>query len=223
MDCKPLQVIEYLHLIKEFMMNITKKTCCAALMLSTLVLSSCANYRAVSLNNNLVPEFCPQGENQQEITIAAKAFSTSDCKQYLDRDVISEGYQPVQLSIQNNSTKTLGFSLSGISLPHVPASVVAETVHTSTAGRVAAYGVGSLIIWPLIIPAIVDGIKSSQANDQLDNDFIAKEAKDQILYPHGRMNSLIFVPVRDFTKSFTVTLIDKETNQPEQRVVNLLN
>ena len=213
----------YRLLIKEIMMNITKKTCCTALLLSTLVLSSCANYRATSLNNNLVPEFCPSGEAKEEIAVAAKAFTLSDCKQYLDRDVISEGYQPIQLSIQNNSTKTLGFSLSGVSLPHVPATVVAETVHTSTAARVAAYGVGSLIIWPLIIPAIVDGLKSSEANDRLDNDFIAKEAKDQILYPHGRMNSLIFVPVKDYTKSFTVTLIDKETNQPELRVVNLSN
>ena len=202
-------------------MKITKKLCGTALLATTLVLSGCASYKATALNNTLAPEYVPQGQEGPEIVLGAKAFTKYDCKQYLDRDVLSEGYQPVQLTIQNNSKRTMQFILNGLSLPHVPAETVAETVHTSTVGRVAAYGVGSLLLWPLIIPAIVDGVKSSQANKQLDNDFISKEAKDQILYPHGRMNAIVFVPVREFTDSFTVTLIDKDTNQPEQLIVNL--
>lgn len=203
------------------MMKIAKKLCGTALLATTLVLSSCASYKAVSLNTNLTPEYVPQGAEVPEIAIGAKAFSKYDCKMYLDRDVLSEGYQPVQLTIQNNSKRTLQFIMNGLSLPHVPAEHVAQTVHTSTIGRIVGYSVGSLLLWPLIIPAIVDGIKSSEANKQLDHDFIAKSAKDQILYPHGRMNGLVFVPLRDFTDSFTVSLVDKETNHVEQIYVKL--
>ncbi|HEY5260201.1 MAG TPA: hypothetical protein VIJ46_06085, partial [Rhabdochlamydiaceae bacterium] len=168
-------------------MKITKKLCGTALLATTLVLSGCASYKATALNNTLTPEFFPEEETTPEIAIGAKAFTKQDCIRYLDRDVIGEGYQPVQLTIHNNSKRTLHFLLNGVSLPHVPADMVAMTVHTSTVGRAVGYGVAALLIWPLIIPAIVDGVGSSEANKHLDNDFAAKEAKDQILYPHGRL------------------------------------
>jgi hypothetical protein len=108
------------------------------------------------------------------VKVAAKAFDKMDCKRYLDRDVIKKGYQPVQLFIQNNSDKNYLLSLNRLSLPYVRPEEVARTVHTSTMGRILGYGIpGIVIAWPLIIPAVVDGVKSSEANEALDKDFYA--------------------------------------------------
>ncbi|NGX45800.1 MAG: hypothetical protein K940chlam2_00980 [Chlamydiae bacterium] len=177
-------------------------------------LTGCASYNASTLTNLSPDHFMNSTPKAEGIGIAAKAFSKVDCKMYLDRDVISKGYQPVQLFIQNNTEKSYSFALSRIGLPHASPEEVAEKVHTSTVGRATAYGVGSLFLWPLAIPAVVDGVKSSQANKALDNDFNTKVAKDQNLNPHSYMNSLIFVPVTGFSNNFTVTLIDLETNKP---------
>ena len=198
------------------------KKCCGFVLISSLVLlSGCAGYQAAPLSA-LYPQLHSSSENSENsegvAVVVCKEFSKEECKRYLDRDVIKEGYQPVQISIQNNSKKAYLFSPQNVSLPTVPCERVADSVHTDTAGRIAGYSVGALFIWPLLIPAVVDGIKSSNANGSLDSDFADKTAKDQVLYSGAIMNALLFVPKGSVQKSFTVTLIDKETNKPE--VVN---
>jgi hypothetical protein len=198
------------------LLNVKTKNTLKTFLVATCLcfLAGCANYSASALTN-LNPDFILNSSSQpSNLKAAAKAFSKADCKKYLDRDVMSKGYQPVQLFIQNNTKKSYSFALNRISLPHARPEEVAEKVHTSTVGRAAGYGVGALLLWPLAIPAVVDGIKSSQANEALDNDFSAKAARDQVLQPRSYLNTLIFVPSSGYTSSFTVSLIDIETNQP---------
>ena len=60
------------------------------------------------------------------------------------------------------------FSPEGLSVPVCSPEEVADKCHTSTAGRATAYGVGALFLWPLAVPAIVDGVRSHEANVKLD-------------------------------------------------------
>ena len=149
---------------------------------------------------------------EKDVVATAKAFNKSDCKRYLDRDVIAEGYQPIQLYIENKSDKPYSFALSRVSLPVAQPEEVAQTVHTSTVGRAVGYGVGAIFLWPLAIPAIVDGVKSAEANDHLDVDYSSKAARDQVIQPHSHFNKLLFVPVNGYQSSFTVTLMDQNSN-----------
>ena len=157
----------------------------------------------------------------KDVIVAAKAFNKVDCKKYLGRNVLSKGYQPVQIIIKNNSSKNLIFSLDNVSLPCARTEEVAARVHTSTAGRATAYGAGSLFLWPLAIPAIVDGVKSAEANESLDSDYHAKTAKSQLLVPSSKLNGLIFVPVESYRNTFTVTLIDQDTRELHKVVVSV--
>jgi len=181
---------------------------------TALALGSCASYSASPLcypSTDLIQTSSQDGG----ISIVSKAFSMDDCYTYLDRDVVSEGYQPVQIYIQNNSSKNYLFSLSRLGLAVANPKEVAQRVHTSTAGRAAAYGVGALFLWPLVIPAIVDGIKSSDANTALDYDFASKSAKDQLIFSHSRFNAILFVPVDTYQNCFTLTLLDEATKEPK--------
>ncbi|MBX3718125.1 MAG: hypothetical protein KF898_00575 [Parachlamydiales bacterium] len=192
----------------------TQITCTA---LSIALLSGCASYNAAPLNNlsSDVMHSSYEAKNS-DVVVTAKAYDKLDCKRYLDRDVIAKGYQPIQLYIQNNSDRSYSFSLNRIDLPYARQEEVAGKVHTSTVGRILGYGVpGVIILWPLIIPAVVDGIKSADANEALDNDFSSKIARDQTINPHSYFNKIIFVPVSDFQQSFNVTLIDQESNKPK--------
>lgn len=187
----------------------------AILCLPLLILSSCASYKASSLNN-LSSAIITTSSNKEPVVIVAKAFDKNDCKRHLDRDVLAEGYQPVQLFIQNNSNSNYNFSLDKISLPCARAEEVAQTVHTSTVQRVVWYSAGALILSPLFaIPAVIDGIKSKNANEALDNDFAAKTAKNQVIHSYSTLNKLIFVPVAEYQEGFTVTLVDMDSNKPK--------
>lgn len=179
-----------------------------------ILLAGCASYESQPLSN-LTFETVPTAQKKEEIVAVAKTFDKSECKKYLDRDVIAEGYQPVQLFIQNNSDKSYLFSLNRMSLPFARSEEVADKVHTSTVGRAVGYGAAALIIWPFAIPAVIDGVKSAQANDNLDLDFSAKTARDQTIAPHSHMNKIVFVPRGQYQQQFTVTLVDLATNEPK--------
>lgn len=182
-----------------------------AFFAASILFSGCASYHAASLNTLQSDTMCHS--EKKDILIAARTFDKADCKRYLDRDVIAEGYQPVQLYIENKSNQNYFFSVNRISMPCARSEEVAETVHTSTIGRAVGYGVGALFIWPLAIPAIVDGLKSAEANDALDNDYSAKTARDQKITSHSHFNKLIFVPNNEFQQNFTITLINQDSNK----------
>lgn len=200
-------------------MKISKHLLFASLFISTALLNSCASYKASPLCN-LSPDLIESHANS-DVFAVAKKYSSLDCQKFLDRDVIIEGYQPVQVYIQNNSDNAYILSLNRLSLPVARPEEVADKVHTSTVGRVTGYAIGALIVWPLVIPAIVDGIGSSKANIALDVDFLAKAAKDQLIFPHSHINALIFVPNSAYQDNFSITLLDQESKQP--KTLNLVS
>jgi hypothetical protein len=180
--------------------------------LSLLFLSGCAHYRAKPLQK--LPVTTRQSP-EQTVSFEYHVLDRRDCKQYLDRNVQAKGYQPIQLTIENNSSRSLYFSLSSFDIPCIDADDVASTVHTSTVGRAVGYTVAGLVscIWLLFIPAIVDGIGSDKANEQLDIDFARKAVHNQIIAPNSTVNGLIFVPYENFNDDFSFSLADHEKNE----------
>ena len=189
-----------------------------SLLTGLLLLGGCASYRAAPLHTITTKESWMPWK-AQDILIAARAFDEEDCKHYLDRDVISKGYLPIQITIENKSDHNYLFSLDRVSLSCVDAEEVAEQVHTSTVGRAAGYGAAALFFWPFAIPAVVDGVLSVQANESLDLDFASKGAKDQVIAAHAHVNMVMFVPEIDFNNVFNITLLDTQTNQPREFTV----
>ncbi len=189
-------------------------------LIPVLLLSGCASYHAASLNSLLYEPIVTVSQQKSDgISIIAKAFDKADCKKYLDRDVLAKGYQPVQIYIRNDSDKSYSFSLNRISLSCARPEEVAARVHTSTVGRAVGYGAASLILWPMAIPAVVDGFGSANANEALDNDFISKTARDTMIDPHSHLNKILFVPITEYKESFTVTLLEVDSNTPKKLIV----
>ena len=177
--------------------------------ISALVLS-CASYKATTIPK-LNPEFAPKSAKQGEVACAVKVFTKDDCRRYYDKDLIGKGYQPIQITISNQSKSYYLFSKDGISLPTVPPEEVSQKAHRSTVGRATAYGVGALFLWPLVIPAIVDGVGSSKANTQMDIDFAAKGLQETIIQPYSTINGVIFVATTELQQNLIINIIDKET------------
>lgn len=180
-------------------------------MLGTILslLSGCASYRPKPLKKLPVTLY-----HEESVSFEYHILDRKDCKKYLDRNVIRKGYQPIHLTITNNSHKYLHLSLSDFSVTCINPRTVAETVHTSTASRVAGYSIlGFLTFGIFFIPAIVDGVGSSKANKKLDADFDFKSLDDQTIPPHRTINGLIFTPQEEFDCAFDFTLIDQASRE----------
>jgi len=181
---------------------------CSALIL----LTSCASYNASTLSM-LPSEAAIQSVENSKVSVSWKKFDKEDCSTYLDRDVISEGYVPVQLTIRNNSEDPMYLSPSNFSTPLSSADEVASKVHTSTGGRIAAWGIGGLIFFPLLIPAVVDGCGSANANEALDIDYTAKVLKEQTIQPHSLFNGVVFIPKEHADQKIEMFLVNLKNNQ----------
>jgi len=174
-------------------------------------LSGCAHYRAKQLNK-LSNNSIAYEKDEQFISLDYRIFKKRDCRKYLDRNVLSKGYQPIQITFTNNSSRQLELSMERFSLPLVPIEEVADTVHTNTTRRAVGYCLAGLVFWPFAISAVVDGVGSSNANKKLDRDFDNKQLHNKIVEPFSSVNGLIFVQKEDFDEDFSLTIIDKKNN-----------
>ena len=174
-----------------------------AITSALLLVTGCAHYKARPLPR-LANTVSDKG-----VYLAYRKFDKADCKTYFDRDVIKRGFQPLQLTIINNTDITYTVSESSFSLPLVPVDAVAQEVHTSTAGRAAGYGAAALFCCLFVIPAIADGIGSAEANEQLDVDFSNKTLRfNGIIRPGMTLNGVVFIPKEQFSEDFTLTLFN---------------
>jgi hypothetical protein len=182
------------------------------LIVGLFLITGCARYQAQPLVK-AVGRNVENQKKQSSPVVAYHVFTKNDCRRYLDRNVLKKGYQPILVTFTNNTKRYFRISRENIGLSTVPAAQVARRVHTSTIGRALGYGVAGLVVWPLLIPAVVDGIRSSQANYRLDQDFARKELTEQVIGPFSTFNGIIFVPQEKFTWNFTVDVIDAETGR----------
>ena len=166
------------------------------------------------------PDFATNSQKLNNVTCSVKVFTQDDCRRYFDKNIIDEGYQPIQIAIDNQSRNYYLLSKNGISLPTVPPEEVAQKAHRSTVGRAAGYGVAGLFIWPLLIPAVVDGAKSSKSNTQMDIDFAAKGIQDSVIQPFTTIDGVIFVPTSEFKTNLTINIVNKETQEKMSFVFN---
>jgi hypothetical protein len=175
------------------------------LFLLTLLLTGCASYKASNLSA-LDPYSVRNYPEIDGMHIGCKAFTKEDCLTYLGRNVIAKGYQPIQLTFQNTTDKTYIFSSKEISIPCTNTQEVAQSVYTSTLGRVVGYSL-------LVLPAIVDGVKSMKANSSLNEDFHEKAREHFIIPPGSYKKTLVFVPRAHYHPIFDLSLLEQETGK----------
>ncbi len=177
-----------------------------------ILLTGCASYNASTLST-LPAEGAIQSAENSQVLVSWKTYDETDCKRYLGRNVISEGYMPIQLTIRNNTNDSMYFNPQNFNVPLASVNEVAGKAHTSTAGRVVGWGVGALFIPPLLIPAVYDGLKSSEANDLLDADYEAKALREQVIQPKSLFNGVVFVPQQYANQGIEMFLVNQKNHE----------
>lgn len=195
-----------------------------------ILLASCANHKSEPLQPLSFNLEAPL----ESVYTSCKAYDKKESIRYLGKNVLSRGYQPVQISIRNNSKDTYYLPIGGISLPLEDPYKVAGSMHYSTATRTVAFtGAGyvgaNLVALPgivllgpigmipvlatLIATPVIAGVNSSNANHAIDRDIEKKGAKDTFILPHTTANMVLFVSEDQFKEDFSVTLNNTVTGE----------
>lgn len=177
-----------------------------------LTLSGCANYNA-SILSPLSETLATRTSSNQPVLVSWKFFEKSDCETYLGRDVLSEGYVPAQVTIRNLSKDPMYLEASNFNVPLAPVNEVANSVHTSTAARALGWGIPGLFVWPLLIPAVYDGIQSQNANASLDADYQSKAVNRHIIQPHTTFNGVVFIAKDQINQPIEMFLVNQTTHE----------
>lgn len=133
---------------------------------------------------------------KEEITARAIAYTPKESKEALNENIPSHGYQPIQITVQNNSAKTYILSEADVDLPLVDPSKIAARISLGAIPRNIALKVLGFIFWPFIIPATIDSIISFKSHFNRSDEFYIKSLKErgEWLPPYSTMHRIFFIP-----------------------------
>ncbi len=184
-----------------------------------LSISGCAKYTPHQLKSLNV-----QAKDKNGIKLAAVALTDDECRYHFSRRIISKGYKPIQLYIFNNSNHGYIFDAMNINMAIERRDSVAQTLHLNTPKRILPYAIPALFLGFFFIPAIVEGSKSYEANNQLDKDFSKRviDSESRIfIAPGSVLNRTMFIRSEDFVSPLIVDLFNKDTNEKLTFIINI--
>jgi hypothetical protein len=172
------------------------------------------NYKKTPLNLNASK--APFERSEAGVTVSYKAYTPRESKASLNRDLLSRGYQPVQVTIQNNTSHTYSVSPRDVSLPLAGPANVAMSITKEAIPRSIAYKVAGFFFWPLIIPGTIDSIHTFQTHSNLKRDFAVKSLKRETVPPYATIHRILFVPLKSYQDDFSLVLRNTSNDIPIQ-------
>lgn len=165
-----------------------------------------------SVASSVIPAFDPD-ETRLEVYI--KPLSSDESKKLLGHNLPSKGFQPLHITIQNNSPYEYSISPSSIDMNHIDSKEVAKAIKNSALPRSIAFKILGFFFWPFIIPGTIDTIHTFHTYNLLKKDYKAKSMKDETVPVYSVINRILFVAQEDFKDKFTMTLIETDKQKPE--------
>jgi hypothetical protein len=117
-----------------------------------------------------------------------------------------KGIQPVWLEIENRSRRFYVLLLAGMDPNYYPPAEAAFASRFSTTGRLASYGILTIVFFPLIVPGVIDLWSARSANSRMDADFAEKAFRQNLIEPGTSASGFVFTSKDPGTKHVLVPL-----------------
>jgi hypothetical protein len=168
---------------------------------------------------------------EEKVAVFYRPLSKKESKAYLGRVWQRNGYQPVQVVIENYSDSSIRFVRKGISMPTEDLQIIKEKAHSSTKLKVLVVGAPSIAsismgliglalspatfgVSGILLPIAVGGTGVHTASTwikadlKLDKDYEEKFLTDKEIDGGAIHEGIIFVPKEDFSDKFRVKIFD---------------
>jgi len=184
-------------------------------LLTIAILSSSTGYARYKSMPLIKDSRLGEVSTEESISFESKAFTAKDCKTFFNsKSILKKGYQPVQITVKNNSQSAISISPADLSFSCVAPQEVADTLHRSSKARGLGLGIPGLVFgWALIIPAFVQGLGAHDFNDDMDADFANKALQPQVIAPGKTVSGVVFTTRESFSPDFTLTVKNESTKE----------
>lgn len=193
-----------------------KKNTLVLSLLTIAILSSSTGYARYKSMPLIKDSRLGNVAQEESISLESKAFTAKDCKTFFNsKSILKKGYQPVQITVKNNSQSTVSISPSDLSFSCVAPQEVADTLHRSSKARGLGLGIPGMLGGGLvfIIPAFVQGLGAHDYNDDMDADFANKALQPQVIAPGKTVSGVVFTTRESFSHDFTLTVKNESSKE----------
>ncbi len=148
---------------------------------------------------------------QEQVVLSVRALNAEESKEHLQGDIVHWGYQPVQVTIENNSPDPYFLSPESIELPLIHSKKVANHVVKNSIPRAIGFKIASFLFWPFMIPSTIDSLMTLKSYNALKKSLASKIVKEEIIPPYSVVNRLFFVKIEDYQDSYVIKIQNQET------------
>lgn len=150
---------------------------------------------------------------QDDIALTAKALSSAESKKHFGTDLISQGYIPIQIRIENRTPDDYILRPSYLDLIIADPLKISKLLHWDTSTFVMTTGCLSLLFW---WPATIwvgqtgyDMYKINKSTNETVYQTSLNDTQSVEIEAYDILNKFIFVKRSDFTSRFTLKLFNK--------------
>lgn len=189
----------------------------------------CSSYRDLSLTDFFsypsATENLSLDPKDQGIFVSAKVYTLEKSCLNLSRDLLREGYIPIELAFYNQSAHTYLLSAESVDLKLTSSQTIFKQAVKGSIARKVGFSVAGLFFWPMIIPSTIDSIHSHRVHKKLKKELEAKTLKgeEEKLPPYSSMRRILYVQEEEFKREFAVSLRDADSGKQVQVPVDLKN
>jgi hypothetical protein len=152
-------------------------------------------------------------KGDEGIFVKVLPYNANESKRYLNHDLIDHGFQPVEISIQNNTDRTYFVHPDEMGMPVASEGQVSNKYLINSIPRSIAFKVLGFLFWPLMIPGTADTIRTYVKSREIQRDLFAKTIKEEYVPPYSTLLRVAYVPRGNYNPDFTISLIDVATSQ----------
>lgn len=154
----------------------------------------------------------PYTKTQAGVTLHAKAIAENECRNPYEKKALEEGYQPIEITISNNSSTDVAYTAESLKVATVSAQEIARSMTNDD--RAVTWSVGAFLLWPMVASA-----KESleDVGGQL------AQAVLEIVPAKQTKKGLIFIPKDEYNGVFNVTLTETKSSKKIGFEVKIFN
>lgn len=159
-----------------------------------------------------------QCKNHKGFEVVVKALTVAETKDLFGANLISKGYQPLQVEMCNNSHETYAISGNYVELPLAPSYMITNNVHYDTFNISWTSGLLSAIFcFPLIPVVVYSSYKMHDYNKAIDTKIrdITLNSEELIsIHPGECIMKIVFIQgASRNTSRFTLGFLNTKTQE----------
>jgi len=157
----------------------------------------------------------PLGFPQEDkVIVSSKAYNEEESEKVLQNRLLYMGIQPIQITIENQSSHSLILSEKSVEVPLIDSNDVVNKIYQGSIARSIGLKVMGLFFWPFSIASTVDSIVTYEDKTKTKENFLAKSLKrtDETIPAYSTVHRLFFIKIEHLKKEIAFSLSNKDND-----------